>query len=100
MEADILFLKQGSSILRQSSIPVCGELFGSSDHEPHTGLDDCLRMLLPCFRKRMSGEGEVVMINLSRGDTAETHLAPQTRMEWRAWRLRTPKAATLDLTFA
>ena len=23
--------------------------------EPHTGLDDCLNMLLPCFRKRMSG---------------------------------------------
>ena len=24
-------------------------------HEPHTGLEDCLNMLLPCFRKRMSG---------------------------------------------
>ena len=24
-------------------------------HEPHTGLDDCLRMLQTCFRKRMSG---------------------------------------------
>ena len=23
-------------------------------HEPHTGLDDCLRMLWSCFRKRMS----------------------------------------------
>ena len=23
--------------------------------EPHTGLEDCLRMLLSCFRKRMSG---------------------------------------------
>ena len=26
-------------------------------HEPHTGLDDCLNMLLACFRKRMSGRG-------------------------------------------
>ena len=23
-------------------------------HEPHTGLDDCLRVLQACFRKRMS----------------------------------------------
>ena len=23
--------------------------------KPHTGLDDCLNMLLSCFRKRMSG---------------------------------------------
>ena len=32
-----------------------GELACWLFHEPHTGLDDCLRMLLPCFRKRMSG---------------------------------------------
>ena len=25
-------------------------------HEPHTGLDDCLRMQRACFRKRMSGQ--------------------------------------------
>ena len=24
--------------------------------KPHTGLDDCLIMLLSCFRKRMSGQ--------------------------------------------
>ena len=26
-------------------------------HEPHTGLDDCPRMLQECYRKRMSGIG-------------------------------------------
>ena len=25
-------------------------------HEPHTGLEDCLNMLLSCFRKKMSGK--------------------------------------------
>ena len=25
--------------------------------KPHTGLNDCLRMLQACFRKRMSGAG-------------------------------------------
>ena len=25
-------------------------------HEPHAGLDDCLNMILSCFRKRMSGQ--------------------------------------------
>ena len=27
--------------------------------KPHTGLEDCLRMLLSCFRKRMPGGNEV-----------------------------------------
>ena len=68
-ETDVLFLKHDSSILRQSSNPVCG--FSMMEqarlcavwpterelswlfHEPHTGLDDfCLRVLLSCFRER------------------------------------------------
>ena len=28
-------------------------------HEPHTGLEDCLNMVLPCFRKMMPGVKEV-----------------------------------------
>ena len=34
--------------------------------KPHTGLDDCLRMLLPCFRKRMS------VSNTHSGDPKQT----------------------------
>ena len=65
-QADVLFLKHASSIFRQSSNPVCG--FSRMEqvrlcavwpmawlfHDPHTGLDDCLRMLQACFIKRMS----------------------------------------------
>ena len=29
-------------------------------HEPHTGLEDCLNMLLSCLRKRMSGGWRVL----------------------------------------
>ena len=64
---DILSIKLDSSIFRQSANPVCG--FSMMEKvrlcpawptenwlfpEPHTGQDDCLRKLLPCFRKRMS----------------------------------------------
>ena len=66
---DILFLKPACSILRQSSNPVCGSwksqasslcakkqsLTWSIKKKPHTGLEDCLRMLFSWFRKRMSG---------------------------------------------
>ena len=38
--------------------------------KPNTGLDDCLRMLLPCFRKRMSG----------------LHSAPNTTSLLKRWR--------------
>ena len=65
--ADILFLKHACSILRQSSNPACGfcmwfcclahgELAWLI-HNLHSGLDDCLRMLQACFRKRMSAPG-------------------------------------------
>ena len=63
----MLFLKHGSSILRQSSNPVVHgrakpALRGPNSTEPnlfimekpHAGLDDCLNMLLSCFRKRRS----------------------------------------------
>ena len=68
--ADILFLKHDSSTLIRSSDPVCGS-WKSQVSSPwakqhstypvptwrnHTGLDDCLRVLLSCFRKRMSAE--------------------------------------------
>ena len=59
------FLKRESRFLRQSSNPICG--FSMMEqvslahrelawlfHEPHTWLEDCLRMLLTCSRKRMS----------------------------------------------
>ena len=39
-------------------------------HEPHTGLDDCLRMLQACFRKRMSepeSEGGCVQVAVGGG---------------------------------
>ena len=32
----------------------------SITEKPHTGLDDCLNILLACFRKRMSGQQYVV----------------------------------------
>ena len=68
-ESDILFLKHYSSVFRQSSNPVCGSwksqvsslgqtaqsLTCSIVEKPHTGLDDCLNMLLSCVRKNMSG---------------------------------------------
>ena len=74
----ILFLKHDSSIIRQSSNPACG--FSMMEHgtalcclahgelawlfhEPHTGLDDCLNMLLSRFRKRMSG-GHVLIFQV------------------------------------
>ena len=49
-EPDILFLKHASIILRQSSNPA-QSLSCSIMEKPHTGLDDCLNMLLSCFRK-------------------------------------------------
>ena len=69
-QPDILFLKHACSALRQSSYPVCGSMEEPSQfsvgqtaqslscsvmEKPHTGWDDCLVILLSCFRKRMSG---------------------------------------------
>ena len=67
LESDILFLKPDSSIFRQSSYPEFGSwksqasssctvqsLTCSIIEKQHTGLDDCLNVLLACFRKRMS----------------------------------------------
>ena len=71
---DTLLLKHACSTLRQSSNPVCGSwsmeepsqfsvgqtaqsLTSSIIEKPHTGLDDCLRMLQACFRKKMSVQG-------------------------------------------
>ena len=65
--SDILIIKHDSRILWQSSNPVCG--FSMMEQaslcavwpelawlfrEPHTGLESCLRILLACFRIRMS----------------------------------------------
>ena len=68
--ADILILKHASRILRQDSNPVCGSrksqansgqtaqrLACSIIEKPHTGLDDCQRILLSCFIIRMSDRG-------------------------------------------
>ena len=65
--SEILFLKHESSIFRQSSCmwflhdgtgyTLCCLAYGELArhlHEPHTGLDDCLNMLLSCFRNRLS----------------------------------------------
>ena len=66
--SDIFFLKHKSSIFRQSStcmlfiaepspFSVCQitqSLTCSIMEKPHTGLDDCPRMLLPCFKNKMS----------------------------------------------
>ena len=66
---DILFLRHACCILRQSSNQVCGlsimmEQVGLCTvwptenmlfHEPHTRLEDCLRMLQGGIRKRISG---------------------------------------------
>ena len=64
---DILFIKHDSSIFRQSSSPVdsfmeepsqflvghtAKSLTCSIMEQPHTGLDDCLNILLSCFRKK------------------------------------------------
>ena len=70
--ADILFVKHDSGIFRQISNPVCmwfmeepsqfsiGQTAQSLTHsimeKPHIMLDDCLNMLLSCFRKRMSAD--------------------------------------------
>ena len=61
---EIFFLKHACSILRQSSnsvrisrkIQVSSPWFKphSTMEEPHKGVDDCLRMLQACFRKRKS----------------------------------------------
>ena len=74
IEAEILFLKHESSILGQWSNTVSGSrksqfsmgqtglsLTCSIMEKPHTGLDDCLKMLLSCFRKRMSGRPPTVL---------------------------------------
>ena len=37
-------------------------------HEPHTGLEDCLRVLLSCFRKRMSDSDHVLFDSVLRAD--------------------------------
>ena len=74
-KADILFLKHDSCILRQSSNPVwfmeepsqfsvdqtAQSLTCFITERPHTGLFDCLRILLSCFRKRMSGLDRAVV---------------------------------------
>ena len=44
--------------------------------KPHTGLDDCLNMLLPCFRKRMSVLQAVL-------DRAETGVVPPRQQRHR-----------------
>ena len=60
---EFLALKHESRILRHSSNPVCGSWKSKASspwakqpimEKPHTVLDDCLRILLACFRKRMS----------------------------------------------
>ena len=65
IQADILFLRHYSSILRQSSCmwfmeepsqfsvaQTAQSLTCSIMEKPRTGLDDCLIILLPCFKKR------------------------------------------------
>ena len=61
----IPFLKHDCSMLRQCPYPVCGSwksqasypwakwqrLTSSIMEKPHTGLDECLRVLQACFRK-------------------------------------------------
>ena len=61
LHPDVLFLKHECSILRQSSNPVCGfammeqvRLCAVWPTENWLGLNDCLRMLQSCFRKRTS----------------------------------------------
>ena len=70
LQAEILALKQESSILGQWSNPVSGSwksqesspwgltaqsLICSIMDKPHTGLDECPRILLSCFRAWNSG---------------------------------------------
>ena len=78
-ETNILFLKHDGSIFRQASNPACG--FSTMkrvricavwpnwlSHEPHTGLEECLNVLLSCFRKDMSGgRGMVAGCGVGRG---------------------------------
>ena len=62
-EAELLFLKHKSRILRQSSNPLCQfDVNGGTEElarhflEPHIGSETyCLRILLSCFRERTSG---------------------------------------------
>ena len=66
---ELLALKHESRILGHSSNPECGfsmmkqvmlcavwtmENWLGASKEPHTGLDDCLRVLLSCFRYKTS----------------------------------------------
>ena len=68
-KAKVLTLKHESRILGQLSNPVCGSWKSQEASYPcstepitcsimemrHTGLDDCLRILLSCFKARISG---------------------------------------------
>ena len=104
--SDIIFLKNDSSILRQSSNLVCDSVMVEPSQfsvgktaksltcfimeKPHTGLDDCLNMLLASFRKRMSASGRASSAGTSsrrrrgRRSTRPTRL-PRRRRSSRCW---------------
>ena len=100
-QTDVLTLKHESRILGQLSNPISGarksqtsspwskqqSITGFIMEKPHTGLDECPRILLSCFRARNSAD-RVSFFRPSVRPTPKSHVILQIRREEEEIRIR------------